>query len=64
MEAVLCLQAVVGIEESTRALIHNAVNERQAVSADAPGQLFLGVIVGLLAAQLHFERSGSLPGPS
>jgi|GEM_PF-4263443 hypothetical protein len=55
LEAVLCLQRAVGIDDDARALIR----ERIFNGPDAPSrpvEMLLGVIVGLLAAQFDSER--------
>jgi hypothetical protein len=54
MEAVLCLQEAVGIDDATRALIRERLYEAE-VSRDSTAT-FLGLIIGLLAAQLDRER--------
>ncbi len=59
LEAVLCLQEAVGIGEQTRDLIRERLYEEAGSpgeSNERPGAIFLGLIVGLLAAQLEAER--------
>lgn len=53
LEAVLCLQEAVGIDEATRLLIRDRLYEERPADASAT---FLGVIIGLLAAQLDGDR--------
>ena len=55
IDAVLCLQEAVGIDDGTRALIRDRLYEAQG-SRDSSAT-FLGLIIGLLAAQLDHERS-------
>jgi hypothetical protein len=55
-EAVECLQAAVGIDAETRAVLRERVYEDERRSKHT-GPIFLGVIVGLLAAQLAAERT-------
>lgn len=50
MEAILCLQEAVGIDEGTRVLIRERLYEGHG-SRDSSAT-FLGLIIGLLAAQL------------
>ncbi len=50
LEAVLCLQEAVGIDAGTRALIRQRLYEAE-TSRDGSAA-FLGLIIGLLAAQL------------
>lgn len=56
-EAVDLLQRSVGIEEETRAVIADRLELFDA--EDGSGPVLLGVIVGLLAAQLHAECGGA-----
>lgn len=53
VDAVKLLQSAVGIEDETRRLVAERV-ERIRAGSDV-GQVMLGVIVGLLAAQLEAE---------
>ncbi len=53
MDAVLCLQEAVGIDEATRVLIRERLYESDC-SRDSSAT-FLGLIIGLLAAQLAGE---------
>lgn len=55
LEAVLCLQEAVGIDDGTRVLIHERLYEAQE-SRDGSAT-FLGLIIGLLAAQLGGDGS-------
>jgi len=50
LEAVLCLQETVGIDEGTRVLIRERLYEVQ--GSRESSATFLGMIIGLLAAQL------------
>ena len=54
MEAVLCLQEAVGIDEAARVLIRERLYDAE-TSGD-PTATFLGLIIGLLAA--GFEHPG------
>lgn len=54
-EAVDCLQRAVGIGSETRELIRERVFEGDE-SVSRPAELFLGVIVGLLAARFEEGR--------
>jgi hypothetical protein len=56
LEAVECLQEAVGIGEETRAVLTERVYQCERRSK-LTGAIFLGVIVGLLAAQLAGERA-------
>lgn len=56
-DAVECLQESVGIADETRALIAERL-DAIAGSTRAPGHVLLGVIVGLMAAELDAETGG------
>ena len=56
VDAVLCLQEAVGIRDDTRVLIKERLDAIKG-SSRAPGHVLLGVIVGLMAAEL----AGDLP---
>jgi hypothetical protein len=56
IEAVLCLQKAVGIADPSREVLRGRVRDG-ADGPSEPGQLLLGVIVGLLAAQFEAERA-------
>ena len=53
-DAVRCLQEAVGIDDATRILIRERIYEAEC-SRDGTST-FLGLIIGLLAAQLDQER--------
>lgn len=53
IEAVLCLQEAVGIDEATRVLIRERLYAEK--GATAGSATFLGLIIGLLAAQLQMD---------
>lgn len=58
LEAVCLLQEAVGITAETRAAITCRL-DGIAGSSKAPGHVLLGLIVGLMAAQLDEESSGA-----
>ena len=60
IEDVNCLQEAVGITDPTRVLIRERIYEGEDAASE-PSEMFLGVIVGLLAAQLAAEGA---PGES
>ena len=51
LEAVLCLQEAVGIDEPTRVLIRDRLYAERGTGGGSA--TFLGLIIGLLAAQLQ-----------
>ncbi len=55
IEAVCLLQESVGIDEQARALIRDRLGQRGRV--DGAGTVLLGVIVGLMAAELAAEAN-------
>jgi hypothetical protein len=55
LEAVLCLQEAVGVGDEARALIRERIFEGPEAPS-RPVEMLLGLIVGLLAAQLESER--------
>lgn len=55
LEAVLCLQEAVGIDEGTRVLIRERLYEAE--GARDSSATFLGLIIGLLAAQLRRDEA-------
>jgi hypothetical protein len=57
LDAVIRLQESVGIEDEARAVIGERLDARVG-STPAPGQVLLGVIIGLIAAQLGSEAEG------
>lgn len=57
VDAVLCLQEAVGIDEDARAVVKERIyGERTAQEQRSP--IFLGVIIGLLTAEFARDRSG------
>ena len=55
IDAVVRLQESVGIDDEARALIGERLRERGDASRRAPGHVLLGIILGLIAAELHSE---------
>ena len=55
VDAVVRLQESVGIDDEARALIRERLRERDDASHRAPGHVLLGIILGLVAAELHSE---------
>lgn len=53
LEAVLCLQESVGIDDDSRVLIRERLYENGGGSHE-----FLGLIIGLLAARMQADRAG------
>ncbi len=58
VDAVAHLQESVGLDDEARARIGEWLGERGSASRRAPGHLLLGVIVGLMAAELRSEAEG------
>lgn len=54
MDAVMCLQESVGIDDDSRVLIRERLYE----SGDGGSHEFLGVIIGLLAARMEADAAG------
>ncbi len=54
LEAVLCLQESVGIDDDSRVLIRERLYE----NGDGGSHEFLGVIIGLLAARMQSDAAG------
>ncbi len=54
LEAVLCLQESVGIDDDSRAVIRARLYE----NGDGGSTAFLGVIIGLLAARMEADAAG------
>ena len=52
VDAVARLQESVGLDDDARARIREWIGERGSASRRAPGHLLLGIIVGLMAAEL------------
>lgn len=54
LDAVLCLQESVGIDDDSRVLIHERLYE----NGGGGSHQFLGVIIGLLAARMQADAAG------
>ena len=55
IDAVARLQESVGVDDEARALIGERLRERRDASRRAPGHVLLGIILGLIAAELRSE---------
>ena len=54
LDAVICLQESVAIDDGARQLVRERVSSIKAAS-EAPGTFMLGLVVGLMAAELAGE---------
>ena len=55
LDAVVCLQESVGIDDEARARIGEWIQERGRASRHGTGQVLLGIVIGLMAAELHAD---------
>jgi len=58
VDAVARLQESVGLDDEARARIGEWLGERGSASRRAPGHLLLGIVVGLMTAELRSEAEG------
>ena len=55
LDAVVCLQESVGIDDEARARIGEWIQRAWQSFPPSPGHVLLGIIIGLMAAELHAD---------